>query len=126
MPSTTTSAASVTVFSGMPQRYIMPTDMKVDIGIVSAATMADRSGKRSIITTMMMAMATNRSRRNECTESPPTLAWSAMRCTLTSAGSSSSMKACSTSSTSRPYSTMLFPACISSDSSTQRWPLLRI
>ena len=110
----------------MPHRYMIPTEMKVDSGMVMAATMADRNGKRSIITRMMMAMATNRSRRNECTESPTTLAWSAMRCTLTSAGSSAAMNSCSTSSTSRPYCTMLKPAFISIDSMTQRWPLLRM
>ena len=74
IPSTTTSAARVTVLSGMPNRYMIPTEMKVDSGMVMAATMADRSGKSSIMTRMMMAMATNRSRRNECTESPTTLA----------------------------------------------------
>lgn len=74
MPSTTTSAARVTVLSGMPHKYMTPTEMKVESGIVTAATTADRSGKSSIMTRMMMAMATNRSRRNECTESPTTLA----------------------------------------------------
>ena len=126
MPSTTISAASVTVLSGMPHRYMTPTEINVESGMVMAATMAERSGKRSIITAIMMAIATNRSRRKPRTESPTTLAWSAMRCTSTSAGNSSSMKACSTSSTSRPYSTMLNPARISIDSRTQRWPLLRM
>ena len=119
MPRTTISAAKVTVLSGMPHRYITPTDMKVDNGMVMAATSAERNGKSSIITAMMMAIETKRSRRNEWTESPTTLAWSAMRSTETSSGSTSSMNCRSTSSTSSPYSTMLLPACISIESSTQ-------
>ena len=126
MPSTTISAASVTVLSGMPQAYISPTEMKVERGMVMAATTAERHGKRNIITTMMMAMATNRSRRNDETESPTTFASSAMRATWTSDGSTSSVNAWSTWSTSRPYSTMLYPSRISIESSTQRWPLLRM
>ena len=110
----------------MPQAYISPMEMNVEIGMVIAATTAERHGKRTIMTAMMIAMATKRSRRNDVTESPTTFAWSAMRCTCTSSGSTSSEKRASTSSTSRPHSTMLNPGRISIESMTQRWPLLRM
>ena len=86
MPKTTIKAASVTMLSGMPKRYIRPTEMNVLTGMVTAATKADRKGKRIIITTMITTMASARLIKKSFTDSPTTLAWSAMRLTVTSVG----------------------------------------
>ena len=122
MPSTTMSAASVTMFSSMPSIHMMPTEMNVLRGTVMAATMAERRGKSIIITSTMMTIEMMRSRRKSLTLSATTFGWSAMRVRLTSEGSSSAAKLLSTLSTSSPYCTMLLPGVISNDSSTQGWP----
>ena len=72
IPRTTISAASVTMLSSMSMKYITATEMKVLIGIVMAATMADRNGNSTIITRMMIAIETSRSRRKSLTLFPTT------------------------------------------------------
>ena len=74
IPSTTISAARVTVLSGMPHKYMIPTEIKVAKGIVIAATSAERNGNKIIITRIMIIMAMINSCRNEETESPTTFA----------------------------------------------------
>ena len=122
IPSTTMSAARVTMFSSMPIIYIIATLMNVLSGMVMAATIAERSGKSTIMTRMMMTIEMSRSRKKSLTLMATTFGWSAMRVIVTSSGSSDCRKSCSTWSTSRPYCTMLLPAVISIDSSTQGWP----
>ena len=46
MPNTTIKAASVTVFSGMPQAYMTPIEIKTLIGMEVAATNAERNGEQ--------------------------------------------------------------------------------
>ena len=116
------SAASVMMFSSMPIMYIMATLTKVLSGMVIEATMAERMGKSTIMTMMMMAIDTSRSRRKELTLRATTLGLSAIRVMVTSEGSSSAAKLLSTRSTSLPYSTTLLPATISIDSNTQGCP----
>ena len=67
IPSTTIRAASVIVLSGIPARYMMPTEMNVVTGMAVEATSAELNGKRIIIVRMMTAIEMNRSRRNELT-----------------------------------------------------------
>ncbi len=86
IPSTTTSAAKVTVLRGMPNMYISPMLIKVLSGITMAATRAVRIGKSTIITRITTSMAMNRSRRNETTDSPTTSDWSIMVDIVTSSG----------------------------------------
>ena len=112
-------AASVTIFSSMPAIYMMATETKVLSGMVMAATMAERRGKSTIMTRMMMAMDMSRSRRKELTLIATTLGLSAIRVMVTSSGRSSARKASSTWSTSLPYCTTLLPGVISMESSTQ-------
>ena len=122
IPSTTISAARVTMLSSILARYITPTEIKVLSGIVIAATIAERSGNSTIITRMMITIEIIRSRRKELTLSPTTLGWSAMRVIVTSLGSCSCLYSSSTLPTSLPYFTMLLPGVISSESSTQGCP----
>ena len=96
--------------------------MNVLSGMVMAATMAERRGKSTIMTRMMISMEMSRSRRNSLTLVFTTLGWSAMRVSFTSAGSSVERNSSSIWSTSLPYWTMLLPGVISSESSTQRLP----
>ena len=103
IPNTTMSAASVTMLSSMPIIYMIATETKVLRGMVMAATMADRRGKSTIITRMMMTIEMSRSRRNDVMLSVTTFGLSAIRVTLTSLGSSSAAKLLSTRSTSLPY-----------------------
>ena len=91
------------MFSSMPIIYMIATETKVLSGMVIAATMADRRGKSTIITRMMIAIEISRSRRNDVTLSVTTFGLSAMRVTFTSSGSSSAAKLLSTRSTSLPY-----------------------
>ena len=116
IPITTIKAASVTIFSSIPAIYIMATDMNVLSGIVMAATIAERRGKRTIITRMITAIEMSRSLRKSRTLLPTTLGWSAILVIITSSGSSSLRKSDITLSTSFPYSTMLLPRFISIES----------
>ena len=102
IPNTTMRPASVTMFSGMLAKYMMATEMNVLSGMVMAATMAERKGKSTIITRMITAIDSNRSRRKSRMLSPTTFGWSAMRVSVTSSGSSSARKSSSTRSTSSP------------------------
>ena len=102
IPNTTMRPASVTMFSGMFAKYMMATEMNVLSGMVMAATMAERKGKSTIITRMITAIDSNRSRRKSRMLSPTTFGWSAMRVSVTSSGSSSARKSSSTRSTSSP------------------------
>ena len=122
IPSTTISAARVTMFSSIPAIYITATETNVLSGMVMAATMAERRGKSTIITTMMIIMATKRSRRKLVTLRLTTFGLSAMRVTFTSAGSSFLRKSLSTLSTSLPYCTTLLPGVISIEISIHGWP----
>ena len=122
MPNTTMSAASVTMFNSMPIIYIMATETNVLSGMVIEATMAERSGKSTIMTRMMMTIEMMRSRRKLLTLSATTLGLSAMRVMVTSSGSSSAAKLLSTLSISSPYCTTLLPGVISIDNSTQGCP----
>ena len=88
IPSTTMRAARVTIFSSMPIIYMIDTETNVLRGMVTAATMAERMGKSTIMTRMMMIMAMIRSRRKEVTLSDTTLGLSAIRVIFTSLGSS--------------------------------------
>ena len=72
IPSTTMRQASVMVFSGIPQAYMMPVEVKVLSGMVRAATMALRRGKSIIITSTMITIEMMRSRMKSCTEVPTT------------------------------------------------------
>ena len=103
IPSTTMRAAKVTMFSSIPTMYMMDTETKVLNGMVMAATMAERKGKSTIITRMMMAIEMSRSRRKSLTLIATTLGLSAMRVTFTSEGSSFSRKSSSNWSISSPY-----------------------
>ena len=94
--------ASVTMFSGMLAKYMMATEINVLSGMVMAATMAERSGKSTIMTRMMTAIDSKRSRRKSRMLSPTTFGWSAIRVRVTSSGSSPARKSSSTLSTSRP------------------------
>ena len=116
MPNTTIKAASVTVFSGMPQAYMTPIEIKTLIGMEVAAT---------IITKITTTMDTNKSRTKELTESPTTFGWSAIRRIETLSGRSRS-KACNTSSTSFPYRTILWPSRISMERMIAFLPLFVI
>ena len=122
IPNTTMSAARVTVFSSIPAMHMIPTEMNVESGMVMAATMAERKGKSTIITNIMMTIEMMRSRRKSLTLELTTLGWSAMRVMFTSSGKIFSRKSSSTSSTSSPYFTILLPGVISSESSTQGCP----
>ena len=113
------SAASVTMFSSMPIIYIMDTDTKVLNGIVMAATIAERKGKSTIITRIMMAIEISRSRKNDVMLNDTTFGLSAIRVTFTSSGSSLARNSLSTRSTSLPYCITLLPGVISSDSNIQ-------
>src|SRR5574340_689686 len=75
IPRTTTRAARVTVLRGIPNRYIMPAEMKVFNGMTIAATSAERNGKSIIITIMITTIAIIRSRRKETTDVFTTSAW---------------------------------------------------
>ena len=68
MPSTTMSAARVTVFSSIPKMYISPMVTAVQTGTLEPDTRAVRSGKRSSITAMTTSMEKSRSRRNDITD----------------------------------------------------------
>ena len=61
IPSVTISAANVTVFSSMPKAKKSPKEMKMEIGMVLAATNATRMGSSNITTptTAMMAMSSS-------------------------------------------------------------------
>lgn len=74
IPSTTMSAANVTVFKGMPHIYMIPTEMNVAKGIVIAATRAGRKGNKIIMTRIIITIAIINSCRKEETESPTTFA----------------------------------------------------
>ena len=125
MPNTTIKAASVTVFSGMPQAYMTPIEIKTLIGMEVAATNAERNGNNTIITKITTTMDTNKSRTKELTESPTTFGWSAIRRIETLSGRSRS-KARSTSSTSFPYRTILWPSRISMERMIAFLPLFVI
>ena len=116
------SAARVTIFSSMPAMYMIATETKVLSGMVMAATMAERKGKSTIMTMMMIAIEMSKSRRKSVTLMLTTFGLSAMRVTFTSSGNSFSLKLSSTLSTSRPYSTTLLPGVISMDRSIQGCP----
>ena len=126
IPSTTIIAARVTIFSSMPTMYMMATDTNVLSGMVIAATMAERSGKSTIITRMIIIIEIIRSRRKDVMLTDTTLGLSAMRVTLTSSGSSFSRNSSSTRSTSLPYCMTLFPGLISMERSTQGRPFCSI
>ena len=96
-------AANVTMFSSMPTIYMIATETKVLNGMVIAATMAERKGKSTIITRIMTIIEISRSRRNDVMLSDTTFGLSAIRVTLTSAGSSLARNSLSTWSTSLPY-----------------------
>ena len=122
IPNTTISAASVTMFSSMPAINMTDTLMNVLSGMVMAATMAERNGKRTIITRMIMAIEMSKSRRKSLTLVPTTFGWSAMRVILTSSGNSDWLNSLITLSTSLPYCTILLPGVISNDKSMQGCP----
>ena len=68
IPKITIRAASVTVLSGISHRNMIPTDMKIVIGIMDAETRADRKGNRIISTTMTIMIAETRSLRKDKTD----------------------------------------------------------
>ena len=122
MPRTTISAASVTVLSSMPNKYISPSVMAVQIGTPEPATSAVRNGKSRSITAITTSIDSTRSRRKEITDLLTTLGWSVMRCMFTSGGSSWRISS-RMFSTFSPKATMLLPAHISIDIITQLLPL---
>ena len=86
MPRTTISAAKVTVFNSMPNRYMMAQAAAIQTGTEVDETKAVRKGKRKSITMMTMMMASMRSFRKERTDLLTTTGWAVMRCTLMSGG----------------------------------------
>ena len=88
IPNTTIIAASVTMFSSIPIIYMIDTLTNVLSGMVMAATMAERNGKSTIMTRMMINMAMSRSRTKSRMLLLTTFGLSAIRVTFTSSGSS--------------------------------------
>ncbi|OQA49407.1 MAG: hypothetical protein BWY47_00747 [Bacteroidetes bacterium ADurb.Bin302] len=68
IPSTTISAASVTVLSSILNRYINPIETAVQMGKPELATRAVRSGNSINITTITTIIDMIRSRKNELTD----------------------------------------------------------
>ena len=68
MPNTTMSAASVTVFSSMPEMNISPRVTAMQTGTLEPDTKAVRSGKSSNITAITTKMENSRSRKNDITD----------------------------------------------------------
>ena len=79
IPSTTIKAASVTVFNSIPNKYIKPILMAVQMGKPELAMRAVRMGNSNSMTAMTTIMEMSRSRRNELTDFWTTLGWSVMR-----------------------------------------------
>ena len=80
MPSTAISAASVTVFSSKPMKYMMPIVAAMHIGTEVELTSAVRSGNSISITKITISIASIRSFRNDRTDWSTTFGWSVMRC----------------------------------------------
>ena len=122
MPSTTISAASDTVFSGMSVRNIIASAIAVHTGTAELAISADFNGKSSSITAMTTSMEITRSRRKDHTELPTTLGWSVILLSVTLSGSPASNSAI-TLSTSFPKLTMSLSGLISIENITAGVPL---
>jgi len=65
IPKTTSREARVTVLISKPRIYINPKDMKMVMGMVTAATEATRSGSITIMTAITVKTARSISFRNE-------------------------------------------------------------
>ena len=91
IPSTTISPAKVMVLSGIPHKYITPTEQKVERGTMAPATNAVRHGKRMSITRMMIIIDSNRFFKKSFTERSTTWLWSVMHWMVTSSGNEDSM-----------------------------------
>ena len=122
MPSDKMSTQSVMQFSSSPQAMNSPSEMKMVMGMVPAATSAVRSGNSSITTTMTAMTAMASSLRNFFTASSTTFDWSVMLYSVMSLGSVSSNSAI-WRFTASPIATMSWPFFISTDSSRHLWPL---
>ena len=102
IPITTIRAANVTILSSIPDTYIIATEINVLNGIVIAATIAERNGKRIIITIMIMSIERSKSLRKSLMLLDTTSGLSAILVICTSFGSSLSLKSFKTFSTSFP------------------------
>ena len=121
MPSTTISAASVTMLTCMPVIYMTASAAAVQTGTPELAISAERIGKRSSITSTTTSMAISRSRMKFITDWWTTLGWSVIRLSRTDAGAVAE-NASSTRSTSCPKSTMLLSGSITTLSTSAAWP----
>ena len=79
MPSTKMSAASVTVFSSIPVKYISPSAIAIHTGTPVLATRAVRRGKSMSMTRITTTIEMSMSRRKEETEASTTFGWSVIR-----------------------------------------------
>ncbi len=63
MPNTTINPASETVCSSTPNKYKMPTVIKMVMGIITPATAATRKGSNNIVTMITAIIAMKNSSR---------------------------------------------------------------
>ena len=122
IPSTTMSAAKVTVFRSMPIRYMMAMAMEVQIGTPELAISADFNGKRISMTSMTTIIAMTRSLTKAHTDVSTTLGWSEILVIVTLSGRLSE-NSDTILSISFPKVTMLFPERISIDMTSAFSPL---
>ncbi len=125
MPSTTISEARVTVFISIFRANMSAQVMVMVIGMLDAVIKAERMGKNISMTKITTKMATTRSRKKVYTDFPTTFGRSVIRYSCTSSGSVC-WNAANCSSMRLPKVTMLFPACISTESTRAFSPSLRI